>query len=520
MTTPATTASTNAANHGQFLWNVVASFGTFLLSLVVGIWFTPYVIRHLGVAVYGLIPLANSVTGYLSVIGVAVSGSVGRFVTLDLARGDTDSANRTFNTFLFGSLALVAALLPVAAGLAFLAPKIFNVPDGQQTQLQWLLAACLGAFLLTMVGSCFDSAIWATSRFDIRSLIESASTTSRVVCVILLFHWLDPRLWNVAASILLAALLSFCGNAWAWRRLTPTLGIHTGSFDRARLPALFNTSRWLFLNQMGSLLFSSIDLVMINLLIGPSAGGLYAPLVQWAWLLRAVCAQVAIVLAPSIVGFHAREESERLRRVVGQTVKLMSLLAALPMGLLCGLGAPTLRTWLGGSFESMAPLVWLVLIPLSVEAGQMVFGSILLAQDRVRWMAFTTLGTGLLNLGLSLVLTLVFHLGIYGVAIGGAVASLLRHGLLLPIYTAIRTGSPWYAFLKKLSLAPLTSLLIGVVGLAAAGTIPGRSWLRLMLVATAISLPYLGLTYGLALAPEERKTVRKILQPLWHRRSA
>jgi len=121
---------------------------------------------------------------------------------------------------------------------------------------------------------------------------------------------------------------------------------------------------------------------------------------------------------------------------------------------------------------------------------------------------------------LSLLLTGVFNMGVYGIATGGAIASLVRHGLLFPVFAAGLTGSPWHWFVRRLSLGPLASLSIGAVGLAVATLIHGRSWLQLMLAASAISLPYIALVYAFGLRPEERKTVKQILLPLIFRRTA
>src|SRR6185503_3545608 len=120
----------------RFALNVAANGCYFALNLVIGFWYVPYVIHQLGVAVYGLIPLSNSVINYLGVLTVAVSGAVGRYVTIDAARGDWEGANRTFNTFLFSSLALAAAVTLPMVGVAAVAPRVFNVPAGQESSFR------------------------------------------------------------------------------------------------------------------------------------------------------------------------------------------------------------------------------------------------------------------------------------------------------------------------------------------------------------------------------------------------
>jgi len=85
----------------RFRANVLANLAYFVFNAGLQLWFTRYLIDNLGVATYGLVPLATNMTNYMAILTVALSGSVGRFLTIDLARGDVETANKTFNTSLF-----------------------------------------------------------------------------------------------------------------------------------------------------------------------------------------------------------------------------------------------------------------------------------------------------------------------------------------------------------------------------------------------------------------------------------
>ena len=49
------------AGRRHFRSNVLANVGLFVLQTGIGIWYTPYLIAHLGVPVYGLVPLTAQV---------------------------------------------------------------------------------------------------------------------------------------------------------------------------------------------------------------------------------------------------------------------------------------------------------------------------------------------------------------------------------------------------------------------------------------------------------------------------
>jgi membrane protein EpsK len=307
---------------GRFRLNILANLGYFLLNVGIGLWFTAYLIRKLGVDAYGLVPLATSITAYVSILTISLSGSVGRFVTIALAKTDDDAANRTFNTALFASIVAAIALLPVLTPLAIAAPLVLNVPPGQEDGARWLLLATLAAFLITTVGSNFAVSSFARNRFDIRSAIDSLSLVVRVSAVAAFFSWLTPQLRHVAAASMIAALLWLAPTVWAWRRLTPTLRVRRRDFDRRQLRDLISTGGWLVINQTAAVLFLNIDLIVVNIMLGAKAGGSYAPVLQLSRMLRVLAGVVAGVLAPTILSRHARQDTEGMVRISRQSVKL------------------------------------------------------------------------------------------------------------------------------------------------------------------------------------------------------
>src|SRR6478672_7338267 len=91
---------------GRFTVNLFANVGSLGLSMLVGVWYVPFLVGHLGVAAYGLIPLASTLTSYMSLITLGLNSAVGRSLTIALEREDHAQANRIFNTSLWGSLVL------------------------------------------------------------------------------------------------------------------------------------------------------------------------------------------------------------------------------------------------------------------------------------------------------------------------------------------------------------------------------------------------------------------------------
>ena len=296
----------------QLLPNLIANGGIFALNILLGMWYTPYLIRYLGVAAYGLIPLANSLAPYLSLISLSLNGAAGRFLTIDLEREELDSANCTFNTVLFGNVGLIGLMLPVVIGVTWFVPRWFDVPAGQEVYAQWLFAATLGSYLLTLLQSSFSVSTWARNRFDLRNAVVAIHHLLRVGIVVVVFSLTRPLLWHVGLGIVVAALFGIAGDMWLWRRLTPQLQIRPSSFDRSRVRQLFGMGGWMVVNQVGTLLWRS-DLIVANILLGAKVAGEYGSILLFSTMLSQLADTASAVLTPTILALSLIHISEPTR---------------------------------------------------------------------------------------------------------------------------------------------------------------------------------------------------------------
>ena len=129
MSSPAPeTDQTTRGLAAQLPRNLAANIAYFLVNIVIGVLLVPYFINTLGVAAYGIIPLATSITGYVAIVVQSLNTAVSRFLTVDLQRGDYAAANKTFNTALFGLTVVILLMVPVIPVVAYFAPLFFHVP--------------------------------------------------------------------------------------------------------------------------------------------------------------------------------------------------------------------------------------------------------------------------------------------------------------------------------------------------------------------------------------------------------
>lgn len=496
-------------DHQAFLNQFPRNLGTnillFLINVAAGIWLIPYFIHNLGVAAYGLIPLAMSLTHYVALVTLSISGGISRFLTIDLQQKNYERANRTFNTSFWMLLLLILAFMPILAIFTQYVPVLFKVPQDQITSSKWLFAGVILSFLVTTLSSCFTASAFAFNRLDLRNVGNIVRSIGRILFVVLLFILFKPSLENVAFATLLASLSGFAMHYYYWRRLTPELQISPSSFDKSRLKDLTTMGGWLVVNQVGYLLFLQIDLIVVNRLFGPTAGGEYASILQWSMLLRSMSGVLAGVIQPMFMISYAKGNTNDMIRISKVAVKFMGLGLALPIGLACGFSSELLTVWVGPEFTKLAPLMVLMLIHLTVNLAVTPLFAINVSYNKVKVPGIVTLVMGCINLALAILIPTVFKTGFYGIALAGAIVLTMKNAIFTPWYATHVMGIKSRTFFREMAIGIMATLGILGIGKILSGFVKIETWAHLIGMGVVIGMLYFALVWFLMMSRSERK---------------
>ena len=113
--------------HKNFISNILA----LIANVVVGILYTPYLIRSLGVAAYGILPLTLVINQYISVLTGSLSGALTRFYSIALQRNDTERASKCLSTIMGVFIISIIILFPVLFVFIDHLEDLFNLPIDQ-----------------------------------------------------------------------------------------------------------------------------------------------------------------------------------------------------------------------------------------------------------------------------------------------------------------------------------------------------------------------------------------------------
>lgn len=494
----------------RFSVNVLSSIGFIMLNVGLMAWYVPFLVSNLGLAAYGMLSLANSLVLYLAIVTDSLNGSVFRHLGIELNRGDLASANRTFNSALI--LAMLASCLlfvPIAA-TCYLLPLMFQVPPDLVAATRFVLGAVGVTALTALVGGIFGVSSLVRHRFDLRNIVRSVVALCRIGVVALLFAAEPPSLVHVGIGLIVAAAIGLAGDVLLWRKLTPELSINPRLTERARFRPLIGLGAWSAINVIGVLFIMQVDVIIVNQLLGPEATGRYASVLLFPVLIYTMGEAVLPVLSPAIMSHYARGNEQALQDLAKRSVRLLAVWLALPIGLLCGMGAPLLALWLGPAFADLETVLLLLVAPLTINLATRPLSYVLTAYDKVRVQGLVTLALGAANVVLAIALVRA-GLGLAGVPAAAALVWTIRNVFFVSSRSAVLLGLRWHAFTGHLAIG-----LLGMAGVAALGRIISAlwwptSWLSLASFAVVIALAYGAFAYFVLMTRRDRELMSSVL---------
>lgn len=261
----------HAENTKRIAKNTLMLYVRLMFGMVVALYTSRVVLNTLGVVDYGIYNVVGGFVAMFSMISGSLSGSVSRFLTFELGRGDMERLKITFATSLLihVALAFIVLILAETLGLWFLNHQL-TIPADRLYAANWVFQASVISFMLGLFSVPFNASIASHERMTAFAYIGILDTTLRLLIVLFIayspFHF--DRL-IVYALLLVAVSMSLQGvYLWYCRK----------HFEECRFRFRFNKkcwkemssfAGWNFIGSSSTLLKDHGVNILLNLFIGP-----------------------------------------------------------------------------------------------------------------------------------------------------------------------------------------------------------------------------------------------------------
>jgi len=435
----------------QIRQNLVVNIISLILNVFIGLLLVPYLIKYLGIAAYGLVPLAMIFTDYINIINVSLNSAVGRFFLIEIQNNNWKNANIIFNSALWGIFGLILIQVPILSYIVVELNILIDIPNGFFIDVTRLFILTFSGYLISLISSILNTSMFALNRLDLSRKVDIFRVMTRIVIIILLFNVRTPSLLSVGIANFIAALSAFIYSFYWNRKLTPKLYLSIKLFSFSKLKTIYSMGGWIILNQVGYLLFVKVDLLLINKLLGSQSSGEYAALIQWNTLIRTFAGIFSGILVPVIIAFYAKKEFVKMKSYVNFSIKHISLILLILCSTISGFSKPILLLWLGDEYVSKFLVLVVMILPLAFSMGTLSTLAVNKAHNKVAIPGIVTFFAGLLNFIINYQLLKSGFGYIYVALVGGSIL-LLKNLFFSTIYSAHVMKIPLLSFLKDIPL--------------------------------------------------------------------
>ncbi|MGH2943014.1 MAG: lipopolysaccharide biosynthesis protein [Solirubrobacteraceae bacterium] len=489
--------------------NVVSTYVATGVIAVAALVTTPILARELGKEGFGIWVLVGSFALYLELLEFGFGKAAPKFVAEYAARGDERGLRATIATsfWILAALGSVAAI--VGAVIAALFPSLFGISPQLAGAAQILILLVLLDLAISIPSDTFGGVLMGLQRFYL------VNATLVTVTILQAIAWTIVLLsgGGLVELGVVTVVLSLGGQLARYllaRRHVPEASISPRLVDRALARRFTGLSVWFFVLDMSKVMVIRLDTVVVGLVVGVPAAGVYAVGQRLTLALEQLVEPLTKSFFPHSSSLSAGEDHEGLRRslIVGTR---LSLAIAAPIALALGfLAGPLLDLWLGADSGFGDAAVVVVLLAAAVTIGALTRTGLLMLQGvgKVRAPALLMAAEAVLNLSLSVVLAQ--SIGLEGVALGTLIAVVVANlGFFYP-YMCREFGVPIGELSATLARAHAPALVAGgSTGWGIAALDP--SGLVVLAAAFAIAAVYVAVFWVTGLRPDERRRLRELV---------
>lgn len=435
------------------------------LNTLIGLLYTPFMLRMLGQSEFGLYSLAASVIAYLTVLDLGFGNAIVRYTAKYRAEGKQEEQYEMFGMFFLlylfiSALAFILGVLLVA-NVDCLFDTHMTVDEMGKMRLMLLLMAFNLAFTFPM--SIWGAIITAYENFVFQKIINIARILLNpiVMIVLLLFGYKAVAMVVVTTFFNVATLVI----NWIYCKRKLHVRLRFTHFKWGFLKEVSIYSFWIFLNAIMDRIYWSTGQFVLGIFQGAAVVAVYAVAIQLHNLYIMFSTAISGLFLPKVTAMVTRnEDSKVISDLFIRTGRIQFIVIAFVLAGFIIFGRQFIQLWAGEGYENAYWISLLFFIPLTVPLIQNLGITILQARNEMKFRSTLYVIIAIASLGLSIPMAKSY--GGIGCAFATALALTAGQIVVMNIYYQRKQDIDIIKFWKeigKMSIIPFVVTLFSLL---------------------------------------------------------
>ncbi len=490
--------SDNQLKTGAFL-----NYMIILLNILVGLSYTPYMLRMMGQSEYGLYSLVASVISYLTILDMGLGNAVVRYTAKLRAENKKEEQYEMFGMFFIMYIVIGIIALIAGSALYFNVENMFGAAmtalEIDKAKIMMLLLVFNLAFTFPM--SIFGSIINAYERFVFPRVINIIRVVLNTLIMISLLKMGYKAIAMVIVQTVFNVLILFINYVYCRKKLQ--IKLYFRRFKWGFMKEVLIYSFWIFLNVIMDKVYWSTGQFVLGAISGTIAVSVFAVAIQLQMMYMQFSTAISTVFLPKVTGIVATGDNDReLSDLFIRTGRIQFVVMALILSGFIVFGKHFIILWAGDAYVEAYAMCVMFFASLMIPLIQNLGITILQARNQMKFRSILYIVIA----AVALVLQIVFarRWGGIGCAVAISGALLLGQGLIMNIYYAKVQKIDIPVFWKEILRMSVVPVIITVASMFLLSDVIIDTWVKLGMYIMFFCLIYIPLFWIISMNDSER----------------
>lgn len=493
----------------QLKAGAILSYATIITTNIVGLLLTPYILKMLGVAEYGLYVLIGAFVGTLTLLDFGLNNTIVRFVAKYRAEKDSEGEAIFLGMSLF-IYCFISAIL-VLFGVIFYY-NLESLFDNSMTVLELEKAKVMFIILifnlaLTLPGNSFAAIASGYEKFVFPKSANIIKYTMRSILLVTILIYGSKSVGMVILDTVMNLLLISANAYYAFKVLK--IKISFKGFNKPILISIFKYSIWIFVFVLVGQFQWKGGQMVLGVLTNTSTVAVFAIGIMLGSYYGAFSSAITSVFLPRATKMSVGQASgEELTDMMIRVGRISLLVLLYIFGAFFLYGKQFILLWVGSEYLDAWLISILVMVAYTVPLVQGFGNSILEAKGKLAFKAVLYLSFVIIGTVMGALLTPKY--GATGMIVGSISGWIISQNIMNVYYTKV-IGLNILRFFRELMIKLLLCLSVVLIIGWCINMIPGEGWINFISKSALYSLVYFAIMFKIGMLDTERDLILNLV---------
>ncbi len=473
----------------ELKWGAALSYTNILLSNLINLVFTPFLLVSLGKSEYGIYTLIGAFVGYMAVLDFGLGNTITRYVAKYRAENDKQG-EQGFLSLAFIIYA-VMTVLAVTIGLALVPvlPSIFgkSLTADELDTARKMFEVLIINIGLTLFLNAFTSIMSGYEKFVFPRAMTIFRVIVRPLAIILLLLMGYKALAIVLVDTALNILLLFINMWFVFYKMGIKIKYRHHNWPFIKEILLFSV--FVFINMIVDQVYWRLGQLVVGIYYGAVPVAIFGLGMQFPGYYINFSTAISGVFLPRATQLCVdNAPTKELDNLFIKTGRIQFIVIGFILSGFIILGKPFVLLWAGPDCAQVYYIALIAMIPLTIPLIQNVGISILQAKNLHAFRSIMYFLISLVNLGISILLTK--EIGIIGAVIGTSLSLVIGNIIIINIYYQKKVGLDIKRFFKEVFSRLLPAMTLSIIIGFVIMFIPVGGWAGLLVKGILFTMVY------------------------------